>query len=109
MPDHIHRMLKAMALLALASLLPAQTAPPKPILGTVTEFKVDALELGVKPDNSEAVFLKFGPETQVVRIPPGERGLEKAAPAHVSEIAPGDRVMVSFADGMPEARRIVLI
>jgi hypothetical protein len=70
---------------------------------------VDALELGVKPDNSEAVFLKFGPETQVVRIPPGERGLEKAAPAQVSEIAPGDRVMVSFADGMPEARRIVLI
>jgi hypothetical protein len=70
---------------------------------------VDSLELGVQPDNGAVVFLKFGPDTQVVRIPPGERGLEKAAPAKVSEIALGDRVMVSFADGMAEARRIVLI
>src|SRR6266481_805171 len=109
MPNQVHGMLKVAAMLAFAALLPAQTTPPKPILGTVTEFKVDSLELGVQPDNGAAVFLKFGPDTQVVRIPPGERGLEKAAPAKVSEIALGDRVMVSFADGMAEARRIVLI
>jgi hypothetical protein len=108
MVDHVS-LLKAAALFTLAAILPAQTAAPKPILGTVTEFKVDSLELGVQPDNGAAVFLKFGPATQVVRIPPGERGLEKATPAKVSEIALGDRVMVSFADGMAEARRIVLI
>jgi hypothetical protein len=45
----------------------------------------------------------------VVQIPPGERDLTKANPAAVTGILRGDRVMVSFVAGMPEARRIVLI
>ncbi len=94
---------------AFSAILAAQTAPPKPILGTVTQFKADTLEIGVKPDTSGAVFVKVGPETQVVRIPPGERDLEKARPVHLTDLALGDRVFVSFVEGMGEARRIVLI
>ena len=45
----------------------------------------------------------------MVQIPPGERDLGKATPVAVTGILPGDRVMVSFAAGMREARRIVLI
>src|SRR5262249_50299846 len=79
------------------------------IVGTVTGFKPGALEIGVKPDGGAPQFFKVGPETQVVRVPPGERDLEKAAPAKVTELATGDRIMVSFVTGLTEARRIVLI
>ncbi len=85
----------------------AQTA--KPILGTVTEFKANAFEMGVKSDSGETMFVPFGTDTEVVQIPPGERDLGKATPVAVTGILPGDRVMVSFSDGMREARRIVLI
>jgi hypothetical protein len=95
------------ALICFATVAAAQTA--KPILGTVTEFKANAFEMGVKSDAGETLFFPFGAETEVVQIPPGERDLGKAAPVAVTGILPGDRVMVSFADGMREARRIVLI
>jgi hypothetical protein len=95
------------ALFCFATVAGAQ--PAKPILGTVTEFKENAFEMRVKSDAGEMVFFPFGTETEVVQIPPGERDLGKAAPVAVTGILPGDRVMVSFADGMREARRIVLI
>lgn len=95
------------ALFCLALALSAQTA--KTILGTVIEFKANSFEMGLKSDAGETVFFPFGTETQVVQIPPGERDLAKATPAVVTGILAGDRVMVSFVSGMPEARRIVLI
>ena len=83
--------------------------PAKPILGAVTEFRANSFEMGVKSDNGETVFVPFGTDTEVVQIPPGERDLAKATAALVTGILPGDRVMVSFVAGMPEARRIVVI
>src|SRR6185369_5862274 len=84
-------------------------AAPKPVLGTVAELKAEALQLGIKPDEGDIVFVKMGPDTQVFRVPPGERDLQKAQPSKVTDIAFGDRVLVSFVDGMDEARRIVVI
>lgn len=86
----------------------AQT--PKTLLGTVTEFKARSLEMGLKPDDGGgALFVKFGPETQVIQIPAGEHNFAKSKPVKITDIALGDRVMVSFVDGMTDARRIVLI
>ena len=104
-----NRIVFAAPLLAGAAFLAAQTAPPKAISGTVTEFRPDALELGVQPDSGKVVFVKFGVRTEVVQIPPGERDLSKARPASVTGILRGDRVLISFVGGMEEARRIVLI
>lgn len=100
------RILGAAALLAAAGILLAQQ---KTVLGTVTKFKIDTLELGIQSDSGEPVFLKVGPETQVVQIPPGERDLRQAKVAKVTDIMLNDRIMVSFVDGLSEARRIVLI
>jgi ribosomal protein L21E len=100
------RILGAAALLAAAAILLAQQ---KTVLGTVTKFQVDSLELGIQSDAGGAVLLKVGPETQVVQIPPGERDLSKAKPAKVTDLMLGDRIMVSFVDGLTDARRIVLI
>jgi hypothetical protein len=95
------------ALFCCAAVLGAQTA--KTVLGTVTEFKANAFQMGLKLDAGEALFFPFGTDTEVVQIPPGERELGKATPASVTGILVGDRVMVSFVPGMAEARRIVLI
>src|ERR1017187_7517882 len=92
-----------------AGALAAQAAPPKSILGTVTECRMASLEIGIKPDNGAPVFLKISTETEVVQIEPGERDLSKAKPVRVTDLALSDRVLVSFAAGMTEARRIVLI
>jgi hypothetical protein len=95
------------ALFCFTAVLGAQTA--KTVLGTVTEFKANSFQMGLKLDAGEALFFPFGTETEVVQIPPGERGLGKATPASVTGILVGDRVMVSFVPDMAEARRIVLI
>ncbi len=79
----------------------------KSVAGTVTEFK--ALEIGIKADSGEAAFLQFGVDTQVVAVTPGERDLNKAKPAAVTDIVVGDRIMATFVAGLTPARRIVLI
>jgi hypothetical protein len=99
--------MRTLALLCFVVALDAQTS--KTILGTVTEFKPASFEMGIRSDAGEISFFPFGTETTVVQIPPGERDLGKATPAAVTNILAGDRVMVSFVAGMPEARRIVLI
>lgn len=102
------RVWSAAALVVCALPLSAQPAR-KPVLGTVTQFKSDPLEMGVKPESGEPVFVRFGPDTQVLRVPPGEVRLNKAQPAEMAGILIGDRVLVSFVENMTEARRIVLI
>src|SRR4051794_26727130 len=99
----INRSLLAIA--ALAAVLSAQTQ--RTLSGTVSEFK--PLEIGIKADTGEAAFLKFGPETQVVAIVPGERDLGKAKAAAITDIVLGDRIMATYVAGLTEVRRIVLI
>jgi hypothetical protein len=94
--------------LVMAAVLSAQHAP-QAVLGAVIGFNVDAHEIRIQPDNGKPVSVKFGPETEVVRIPPGEHDLKKAQPAKLTDIVVGDRVMASFVEGMAEARRLVLI
>ena len=101
------RSLPAAAMILAAATLAAQTS--KTVLGSVTGFKAHSLEMDLQSDDGKAVFVKFGPETQVVQIQPGERDLSKSKPAKVTDISPGDRVMVSFVAGMEDARRIILV
>jgi len=84
-------------------------AQQKSILGTVTEFRVDSLQLAVKPDTGATQLFPIGPDTEVVRIPPGETTLDQAKPWALADLAIGDRVLASFVDGLGEARRIVVV
>jgi hypothetical protein len=79
------------------------------MLGTVTRFKPSSLEFGMQPDSGKEFVFKVGPETAVVQVPPGDRDLAKATPARVTNLAIGDRVLVTFVDGLSDARRVVLI
>jgi hypothetical protein len=104
------KFIRAIPCLVATAVLAAQTvAPSKSILGNVTGFKAHSSEIALKPDNGDAILVKFSPDTEVMRIAPGQHDLTKAAPAKITDIRSGDRLMVSYAEGMPEARRIVLI
>ncbi len=87
----------------------ALVAQQKSILGTVTEFRVDSLQFVVKPDSGAVQVFPVGPDTEVMRVPPGEVTLEHAKPSALADIALGDRVLATFVDGLTEARRIVVV
>jgi hypothetical protein len=87
----------------------ALLAQQKSVLGTVTEFRVAAMQLAVKPDTGATQVFAIGPDTEVMRVPPGETTLERARPGALGDLALGDRVLASFVDGLPEARRIVVV
>jgi hypothetical protein len=93
--------------LAFAAALVAQSQ--KSILGTVTEFKMSSLEIGLQPDNGAAMSFKVSPDTKVLQVEPGERDLSRAKTVRVTDLSLADRVLVTFVPGMSEARRIVLI
>jgi hypothetical protein len=99
----MHRILFGAAVFAAA--LAAQSQ--KTVAGTVTGFK--AFAIGIQTDSGEAAFLKFGPDTLVVTIVPGETDLSKAKPAAITDIVAGDRIMATFVAGLSEVRRVVLI
>jgi hypothetical protein len=91
--------------LSAAALLAQQTS----ILGTVAEFRVDSLQLAVKTDAGTTRLFPIGPDTEVMRVPPGETTLEHATASRLADIALGDRVLATFVDGLTEARRIVVV
>ena len=84
-------------------------AAARSIAGTVIDFKPSALEIGLRSDTGENVFVKVGPQTEVVRVPPGDSDLHRAKPAQLTSLGRGDRVLVSYVTGLTEARRIVWI
>ena len=86
----------------------AQTMP-KAILGSITAFKAEDAVVVVKPDNTDAVNVKMTPETVFQRVEPGERDLKKAAAMKMTDMALGDRVLVSFKAGTTEALRILVM
>jgi hypothetical protein len=84
-------------------------AQPKAILGSITAFKPEDLVVVVKPDNTDAVNVTLTPETIFQRVAPGERDLKKAAAMNMTDMALGDRVLVSFKPGTTEAMRILVM
>jgi hypothetical protein len=103
---HMRRVIAVLWLAAATAF--AQTAP-KAILGSITAFKPEDGLVVVKPDNTDAVNVKLTPDTIFQRVAPGERDLKKATPMKLTDMALGDRVLVSFATGSTEALRILVM
>ena len=99
---------RLLALLFLGASVFAQTLP-KAILGSITEFKAEDAVVIVKPDNTDAVNVKLTPETIFKRVAPGQNDLKNAADMKMTDMALGDRVLVSFKAGTTEAMRIVVM
>jgi hypothetical protein len=87
----------------------AQAPASRSFVGTVTAFNAEALQMEVKPDAGDAVAVTFTTETIVQRVAAGEKDLKKASPIKITDVARGDRVLVSLAAGTTQARRIVVM
>jgi hypothetical protein len=99
---------RLLGLLFLCAAAFAQTGP-KAILGSITAFKAEDAVVVVKPDKADAVNVKLTPETVFQRVAPGEHDLKKAATMKMTDMAMGDRVLVSFKPGTTEALRILVM
>jgi hypothetical protein len=99
---------RSFALLFLCAAAFAQTMP-KSIVGSITAVKAEDAVVIVKPDNTDAVSVKLTADTIFQRIAPGERDLKKAATMNMTDMALGDRVLVSFKTGSAEALRILVM
>src|SRR5262245_4567539 len=86
-----------------------QTPATKSVVGAVASFNKDTKAVEVKPDNAAPVAVKVLPNTVVQRIAPGETNLANAVPITASEIATGDRVLVTLASNGVDALRIVIL
>ena len=87
----------------------AAHAQTKSFVGTLTGFRAESAEVEVKPDAGEMVLGKLTTETLAQRIAPGEKDLKKAEPIQVTELAKGDRVLVTLEPDSPRIRRIVVM
>jgi len=87
----------------------AQTPAAKSVLGAVVSFDQDTKAMQVKPDNAAAVSVKLLANAVVQRIAPGETSLANAATISASDIATGDRVLVTLASNGADALRVVII
>jgi hypothetical protein len=87
----------------------AQTQAAKSFVGTVSAFKPETAEIEIKPDNAAPVALKIGSGTIAQKIAPGEKDLKKAGAIQISEVALGDRVLVTPEPGTTDLRRIIVM
>ena len=96
------------ALFLLAALLiPAQTAHKNSFVGTVSSVSADQIE--VTPDSGAATVLTITPTTVIQRIAPGEKTLKNVQTIQASDIARGDRVLVSLSSDLADLRRVVVM
>jgi hypothetical protein len=87
----------------------AAAAAARTILGSVASIDAATLQFTINPDSGAPQRFRVGAETQVVQVAPGEQDLTRGKAARLTDVAKGDRVLVSFVEGLPEARRIVLV
>jgi hypothetical protein len=75
------------------------TAPQKtpPAVGTIKAISADSLTLAT--DNGSELKIQLPSDVKVLRVPPGSKDLKDAAPIQLSDLQPGDRVLVRVKPG----------
>src|SRR4051812_35834451 len=69
---------------------------PNGVIGEVTSIDPTAMTMTVKTDAGTAVSVTLGSSTSYMRLPPGEKTLDKATKITLADVGVGDRV---FARG----------
>ena len=98
----------ALSALALAFSCAAQPAATS-MVGTVAGFGTGTPSIVVKADNGQSVAARLTPDTIAQRIAPGEKDLKKAVPVRVSDVAIGDRVLLTMDGEAGGALRIIVM
>ena len=98
-------------LILVGILLPfaAQAQPSKSFVGTVVSLRVESAAVEVKPDSGDAMIAQLTSDTLAQKIAPGEKDLKKAEAIQVTDLAKGDRVLVTLEPDSTRIRRIVVM
>ncbi len=99
----------AILLILLPTAAQGQAPTPKSFVGTVAGLRPDTAEIEVRSDAGQQVIGKITGDTIAQRIAPGEKDLKNADMVKVTDVAPGDRVLVTFEPGTTMVRRIVVM
>ena len=100
--------IQALSALALAFSCAAQPAATS-MVGTVAGFGTGTPSIIVKADNGQSVAARLTPDTIAQRIVPGEKDLKKAVSVQVSDVAIGDRVLLTMDGEAGGALRIIVM
>ena len=95
----------------LGILLPlgAQAQSSRAFVGTVVTLRVESAAVEVKPDSGDVVVAQLTSDTIAQKIAPGEKDLKKAEAIEVTDLAKGDRVLVTLEPDSTRIRRIVVM
>ncbi len=89
----------------------AQATTPSRFVGTISAMTGDTLS--VKPDNGDVQQVQVPATAVLKRVEPGQKDLSGATAIQLSDLEPGDRVLVridsSAAGDVPQAAQIVTI
>ncbi len=100
--------IQALSALALAFSCAAQPTATS-MVGTVAGFGTGTPSIVVKADNGQSVAARLTPDTIAQRIVPGEKDLKKAVSVQVSDVAIGDRVLLTMDGEAGGALRIIVM
>jgi len=89
-------------------MLPAQPGA-RSARGTVAALKPEQAAFDLRLDGGGGATVLLSTNTVLQRIAPGETDLRNARPMQAAELAVGDRVLVTWVEGMEEARRVVVM
>lgn len=77
--------------------------------GTVAALKPESAAFDLRLDAGGMETVLLSANTLVQRVAPGETDLRNARPMPAAGLAVGDRVLVTWVDGLEEARRVVVM
>jgi hypothetical protein len=100
--------IQALSALALTFSCAAQPAATS-MVGTVAGFGTGTPSIVVKADNGQSVAARLTPDTMAQRIVPGEKDLKNAVSVQVSDVAIGDRVLLTMDGEAGGALRIIVM
>jgi hypothetical protein len=86
-------------LVGFSALAQAPAAPPKtpPILGTIQSMTADSLT--VRSDAGADVKVQIPAGVKVLQVPPDSKDLKQSTPIQLTDLQPGDRVLVRIKPG----------
>ena len=72
-------------------------------------IRPEAMQVEIKSDKGDTLPYRIDAKTLVQRIPPGEKDLKKASAISITDVAIGDRVLVTSTPDSPAVRRILVM
>jgi len=99
----------ALLILLVFNPLVASGQVPERMVGTVASIVLDKATVQVKGQDGALVTLNLTSDTILQHIAPGEKNLKNAETIQISDIAIGDKVLVSSDPATASARRLVVM